>query len=163
VVGCGENVEIVEKKWRTKNNMLIGEFHYNIDQKGRLMIPAKFRQRFGLEAIITRGIDKCLFVFPKDEWEKVVDKLLKLPLSQANSRAFTRLMLAGAHQMEIDNQGRILIPENLRKYAEISKKVVVLGLYSRLEIWDEKIWEEYKKNSESQSEEIAEKLSELGI
>lgn len=143
--------------------MLIGEFHYNIDQKGRLMIPSKFRQRFGLEAIVTRGIDKCLFIFPKDEWEKVVEKLLKLPLSQANSRAFTRLILAGAHQVEIDNQGRILIPENLRNYAEITKRVAIVGLYNRLEIWDERIWEEYKKESESQAQDIAEKLSELGI
>lgn len=143
--------------------MLIGEYRYNIDQKGRLMIPAKFRQIFGLEAIVTRGIDKCLFVFPKSEWEKVVEKLLKLPISQANSRAFTRLMLSGAHQVEIDSQGRILIPENLRKYAEITKRVVVVGLYSRLEIWDDKNWEKYKEESEKQAQEIAEKLSELGI
>jgi len=151
-----ENVEKLKK-------MLIGEYRYNIDAKGRLMIPAKFRQIFGLEAIVTRGIDKCLFVFPKAEWGKVVDKLLKLPISQANSRAFTRLILSGAHQVEIDNQGRVLIPENLRKYAEITKRVVIVGLYSRLEIWDEKNWEKYKEESEKQAQEIAEKLSELGI
>jgi MraZ protein len=152
-------VEIVENK----KTMLIGEFHYNIDQKGRLMIPAKFRQRFGLEAVVTRGLENCLFVFPKDEWEKVVEKILKLPLSQANSRAFARLMLSGAYESTIDNQGRILIPEYLRIYAKLSKKVVIVGLYSRIEIWDEKLWEEYKKESESQAQEIAEKLSDLGI
>ncbi len=143
--------------------MLIGEFRYNLDQKGRLMIPAKFRSEFGLEAIITKGLEKCLFIFPKDEWEKVVEKILKLPLSQANSRAFTRLMLAGAYESTIDHQGRILIPEYLRNYAELQKKVVIIGLYSRIEVWDEKLWEEYRKESEAQAQEIAEKISDLGI
>ncbi|GIW66772.1 MAG: transcriptional regulator MraZ [Candidatus Parcubacteria bacterium] len=143
--------------------MLIGEYRYNLDNKGRLMIPAKFRNRFGVEAIITRGLENCLFVFPRDEWEKVVDKILKLPLSQFNSRAFTRLMLAGAYESQIDNQGRILIPENLRNYASLDKKVVIVGLYSRIEIWDEEKWTEYAKQSEDQAQEIAEKLSELGI
>jgi MraZ protein len=143
--------------------MLIGEYHYNLDPKGRLMIPAKFRSRFGLEVIVTKGLENCLFVFPKDEWEKVAEKILKLPLSQANSRAFARLMLAGAYETTIDNQGRILIPEYLREYANLTKKVVIVGLYSRIEVWDEKSWEEYKKQSESQAQEIAEKLSDLGI
>lgn len=151
-------VEIVENI-----KMLIGEYHFNIDQKGRLMIPAKFRQRFGLSAIVTRGLENCLFVFPNDEWEKVVEKILKLPLSQSNSRAFARLMLSGAYETQIDNQGRILIPEYLRKYANLSKKVVIVGLYSRIEVWDENLWEEYKKESESNAKEIAEKLSDLGI
>lgn len=143
--------------------MLIGEYHYNLDPKGRLMIPAKFRHRFGLEAIITRGLENCLFVFPKDEWGKVADKILRLPLSQANSRAFARLMLAGAYESQLDNQGRILIPESLRKYAFLDKKVVIVGLYSRVEVWDEKNWTEYAKQSEEQAQEIAEKLGELGI
>jgi MraZ protein len=143
--------------------MLIGEFRYNIDQKGRLMIPAKFRQRFGLSAIVTRGLENCLFIFPNDEWEKVVEKILKLPLGQANSRAFARLMLAGAFESSIDNQGRILIPEYLRQYAKLTKKVVIVGLYSRIEVWDENLWSEYKKQSEEQAQEIAEKLSDLGI
>lgn len=143
--------------------MLIGEYHYNLDPKGRLMIPAKFRNRFGLEAIVTRGLENCLFIFPKDEWERVVDKILRLPLSQANSRAFARLMLAGAYESQLDNQGRILIPESLRKYAFLEKKVVIVGLYSRVEVWDEKKWSEYTKQSEEQAQEIAEKLGELGI
>ncbi|BCX15174.1 MAG: transcriptional regulator MraZ [Candidatus Parcubacteria bacterium] len=143
--------------------MLIGEFQYNIDQKGRLMIPAKFRHRFGIDAIITKGLETCLFIFPKDEWEKVVEKILKLPISQSNSRAFTRLMLAGAFESSIDNQGRILIPEFLRKYANLEKKVVIVGLYSRLEVWNEDEWRKYSKESESQAQEIAEKLGDLGI
>jgi MraZ protein len=143
--------------------MLIGEFKHNLDQKGRVSIPAKFRQKFAEGLILTRGIDQCVFGFPKPEWEKVVNKITNLPLSQANARAFARLMLSGAFEAEIDNQGRVLIPEVLRKYAHLEKKVVIVGMHNRIEIWDEKKWEEYKKQSEENSEEIAERLSDLGI
>jgi len=143
--------------------MLIGEFKHNLDQKGRVSIPAKFRQKFAEGLILTRGIDQCVFGFPKSEWEKVVNKITNLPLSQANARAFARLMLSGAFEAEIDNQGRVLIPEVLRKYAHLEKKVVIVGMHNRIEIWDDKKWEEYKKQSEENSEEIAERLSDLGI
>ncbi|MFZ8848516.1 MAG: division/cell wall cluster transcriptional repressor MraZ [Minisyncoccia bacterium] len=143
--------------------MLIGEFKHNLDQKGRVSIPAKFRQKFAEGLILTRGIDQCVFGFPKPEWEKVVNKITNLPLSQANARAFARLILSGAFEAEIDNQGRVLIPEVLRKYAHLEKKVVIVGMYNRVEIWDEKKWEEYKKQSEENSQEIAERLSDLGI
>jgi MraZ protein len=143
--------------------MLIGEFKHNLDQKGRVSIPAKFRQKFAEGLILTRGIDQCVFGFPKPEWEKVVNKITNLPLSQANARAFARLMLSGAFEAEIDNQGRVLIPEVLRKYAHLEKKVVIVGMHNRIEIWDEKKWEEYKKQSEENSQEIAERLSDLGI
>jgi MraZ protein len=143
--------------------MLIGEFKHNLDQKGRVSIPAKFRQKFAEGLILTRGIDQCVFGFPKPEWEKVVNKITNLPLSQANARAFARLMLSGAFEAEIDNQGRVLIPEVLRKYAHLEKKVVIVGMHNRIEIWDERKWEEYKKQSEENSEEIAERLSDLGI
>jgi len=143
--------------------MLIGEFKHNLDQKGRVSIPAKFRQKFVEGLILTRGIDQCIFGFSKSEWEKVVNKITNLPLSQSNARAFARLMLAGAFETEIDNQGRVLIPETLRKYANLEKRVVIVGVYNRIEIWDEKKWEEYKKQTEENSEEIAERLSDLGI
>ncbi len=143
--------------------MLIGEFKHNLDQKGRVSIPAKFRQKFAEGLILTRGIDQCVFGFPKPEWEKVVNKITNLPLSQANARAFARLMLSGAFEAEIDNQGRVLIPEVLRKYAHLEKRVVIVGMHNRIEIWDEKKWEEYKKQSEENSQEIAERLSDLGI
>jgi len=143
--------------------MLIGEFKHNLDQKGRVSIPAKFREKFAEGLILTRGIDQCVFGFPKPEWEKVVNKITNLPLSQANARAFARLMLSGAFEAEIDNQGRVLIPEVLRKYAHLEKKVVIVGMHNRIEIWDDKKWEEYKKQSEENSEEIAERLSDLGI
>ncbi|GIW66465.1 MAG: transcriptional regulator MraZ [Candidatus Parcubacteria bacterium] len=143
--------------------MLLGEFKHNLDNKGRVSIPAKFRNKFSDGIIITRGIDNCLFGFTKEEWGKVVNKLINLPISQSTARAFSRLMLSGAFETEIDSQGRVLIPETLRKYANLDKKVVIVGVYSRIEIWNEDKWESYKKQSEESSEEIAERLSDLGI
>jgi MraZ protein len=143
--------------------MFIGEYSYNIDQKARLAIPAKFRQTFAEGLVITRGIDKCLFVYSKVEWQKLAEKLMNLPLSQANSRAFARLMLAGAMDVELDQQGRVLVPDYLRDYADLKKKVVLAGLYNRLEIWDSENWRIYKERTERESGDIAEKLSELGI
>jgi MraZ protein len=143
--------------------MLLGEFKHNLDIKGRMAIPAKFRDKLEAGAIITRGIDNCLFVFANNEWEILAKKLVALPLAQANSRAFARLMLAGATDVELDSQGRILIPDYLRKYAGLSKSVVVAGLYNRIEVWDEAAWNTYKVKTESSSEEIAEQLGELGI
>jgi len=143
--------------------MLLGEFQHVLDQKGRVSIPAKFRSKFSDGIIITRGLDKCLFVFEPKEWELLVKKLMSLPLAQANSRAFVRLMLAGAVDLNIDVQGRALIPNYLREYAGLGKEVVVAGLYNRVEIWNKEKWAKYKAETEKSSEDIAEKLSELGI
>jgi len=143
--------------------MLLGEYQHNLDIKGRMAIPAKFRDKLNVGAIITRGIDNCLFVFANAEWDALAKKLIALPLAQANSRAFVRLMLSGASDVELDQQGRILIPDYLRKYAGLKKEVVVAGLYNRIEIWDDAAWTAYKTKTESSSEEIAEKLGELGI
>ncbi|PJA41625.1 cell division/cell wall cluster transcriptional repressor MraZ [Candidatus Wolfebacteria bacterium CG_4_9_14_3_um_filter_37_9] len=143
--------------------MFIGEFKHNLDLKGRLAVPIKFRQKLSGGAIVTRGLDKCLFVFSNKEWEVLAQKLIALPLAQANSRAFVRLMLAGAMDVELDKQGRILIPDYLRDYAGLKKETIVAGLYNRFEIWNSESWKEYKNKTESQSDEIAEKLSELGI
>ena len=143
--------------------MFIGEFQHNLDQKGRIAIPAKFRKDFEDGLIITRGIDKCLFIFSKNEWNKLAEKLSELPLAQANSRAFARLMFSGAVDENLDNQGRILIPDYLRNYASLKKQLVINGLFNRLEIWDKNIWQDYKNKTENSSEEIAERLSQLGI
>jgi MraZ protein len=143
--------------------MLLGEYRHSLDNKGRMAIPAKFRDKLTQGAIITRGIDNCLFVFAPAEWEVLAQKLIALPMVQANSRAFVRLMLAGAMDVALDNQGRILIPDYLRKYAGLKKETVVAGLYNRMEIWDETTWQSYKTKTESSSEEIAEQLGELGI
>lgn len=128
-----------------------------------MAIPAKFRASLQSGAIVTRGIDRCLFLFSNKDWEVLAQKLITLPLAQANSRAFSRLMLAGAMDVEIDTQGRILIPDYLRTYAGLNKTVVVTGLYNRIELWDAEQWKQYKAKTESASEEIAEKLGELGI
>lgn len=143
--------------------MFIGEYQHNIDDKGRMAIPAKFRNDLKKGAVVTKGLDSCLFVYPKDEWEKLANKLATLPISKANTRAFSRLMLAGAMDVDIDKQGRIVLPEYLRKYAGMAKKVVVAGLYNRIEVWDESKWNEYKNSMEEESGEIAEQLEGLEV
>lgn len=143
--------------------MILGEYKHTLDIKGRMAIPAKFRSKFSTGAIITRGLDKCLFIFAAQEWEVLVQKIVALPLAQSNARAFSRLMLAGATDAEIDGQGRILIPDYLRTYAGLKKQAVITGLYNRIEVWDADAWSQYKSKTESASDEIAEKLGELGI
>ncbi|MDD3191054.1 MAG: division/cell wall cluster transcriptional repressor MraZ [Candidatus Pacebacteria bacterium] len=143
--------------------MFIGEYNHNLDEKGRLAIPVKFREDLKGGAVVTKGLDGCLFLYSINEWRTLAEKLSHLPISQSNTRAFARLMLAGAMDVTLDKQGRVVIPDYLRKYVNLSKKVVVNGLYNRLEIWDEDIWEEYKKKTEADSGEIAEQLGEIGI
>lgn len=143
--------------------MFIGEYTISMDEKGRIAVPAKFRSSLVHQAVITRGLDQSLFIYPKSEWETIAAKLASLPLSQANSRAFARLMLAGAWDIEIDGQGRVIIPEYLRKFANLTKKVVAAGLYNRIELWDEEAWTNYKANTEKESTAIAEALGELGV
>lgn len=144
-------------------HMFIGEYSHSIDQKGRMAIPVKFRHDLKNGAVVTRGLDNCLFIYTKSEWAKVAEKYANLPIAQANSRAFSRLMLAGAMDVEMDAQGRIMLPEYLRDFASVKKNVVIAGLYSRLEIWDEEAWNKYKGQTEAESGAIAEKMSELGV
>ena len=143
--------------------MFIGEYTYSIDDKKRLAIPGKFRQTLGKKAIITRGLDNCLFLYPAREWEKLAKKLSQLPLAQADARGFARIMLAGAMEVNLDRLGRILIPDYLKKYASLQKKIVIAGLYNRIEIWDEKNWDLYKQKIEKEAGDIAERLKELGV
>jgi len=143
--------------------MFIGEYHHSIDDKGRLAIPMKFRGDLAKGAVVTRGLDTSLFLFPKEEWDKLAEKLAGLPLGQSNSRAFARLMLAGAMDVEVDKQGRVVLPEYLREYASLSKQVVVAGLYNRLEIWDAEKWQVYKTSVEQDVGGIAEQLGALGV
>ncbi|MFA5127927.1 MAG: division/cell wall cluster transcriptional repressor MraZ [Patescibacteria group bacterium] len=143
--------------------MFIGEYSHNLDEKGRLAIPVKFRNELVKGAVVTRGLDNCLFLYTKKEWEKLAEKLAALPISQANSRAFARLMLAGAMDVEMDKQGRAVLPEYLRQFAGLKKSVIVAGLYNRLEIWDETKWGEFKTKTEKESGEIAERMAELGV
>jgi MraZ protein len=142
--------------------MLIGEYKHTIDAKKRLSIPAKFRKEIGEKAVLTRGLDNSLFLFPMKEWEQLAERLSKLPFSQQDSRGFARLLLSGASEVEFDQLGRILVPDFLRNYASLKKTVVITGLFNRLEIWDEDNWKAYKENLEKNSDRIAEKLGELG-
>jgi MraZ protein len=143
--------------------MFIGEYKISMDAKGRLAVPVKFRNMLVTGAVLTRGLDNSLFLYPKAEWEAIAGKLAALPLAQANSRAFARLMLAGAWDVEIDKQGRMMVPDYLRQFGRLTKKVVAAGLYNRIEIWDEKTWEEYKAATEKESTAIAEALGDLGV
>ena len=143
--------------------MFIGEYRHTIDTKKRLAIPAKFRKDMGQKVALTRGLDSCLFIYPIKEWETLAQNLSKLPTGKSETRSFVRLMLAGALDIDIDALGRILLPDYLKTYAGLAKKVIIAGVYNRLEIWDEIKWNEYKSKAEQSSENIAEKLGDLGV
>ena len=143
--------------------MFIGEYCHTVDAKKRLAVPVKFRKDLGKKAVLTRGLDNCLYLYPMKEWEKLAKKLSELPISRSDSRAFARLMLAGAMDVSLDGLGRALVPDYLKKYAGLGKRVVLAGLYNRIEIWDEEKWEVYKKQTAEKAEDIAEKMNELGI
>lgn len=143
--------------------MFIGEYEHNIDPKKRLAMPSKFRTKLGKTVVVTRGLDKCLFVYPMSAWKELAQKLGTMPIGEASTRSFVRLMLAGATDITMDKQGRIVLPEYLREYAGIGKSVTVAGLYNRLEVWDQKKWSSYKKKAESNTDKVAQQLGELGI
>jgi len=143
--------------------MFIGEYNHNLDDKGRLAIPAKFRAILKKGAVVTKGLDNCLFLYSKEQFEKIAAKFAALPLSQTKARAFSRHMLAGAMDVDFDNQGRITLPEYLRQFANVKKGVIIAGLYNHLEIWDEAAWNIYKHELEKNSNAIAEELGDLGI
>jgi len=143
--------------------MFLGEYSHNIDNKNRLAVPVKFRADLKQGAVITRGLDNCLFMFTKKEWEKFVEKVSTLSLTQANARSFSRMMLMGAMEVKIDKLGRIVLPDFLKKFANLKKKVIVGGVFNRIEIWDEAKWEVYKKKSEANVEKTAEELFDMGM
>lgn len=143
--------------------MFIGEYNHNLDSKGRLAVPAKFRSLLKGGAVVTRGLDNCLFLYPKKQWAIEAQKIAGMPISQANARAFSRHMLAGAMDVDFDSQGRITLPDYLRKFAGLKKDTIIAGLYDKLEIWDQKAWEKYKVKTEKDSNMIAETLGELGV
>lgn len=143
--------------------MFIGEYSYTIDQKKRVAIPSKFRKALGKKAVLTRGLDNCLAVYPVEEWRKLTKKLEGLPNGQVDARGFARIMLAGAVDVGFDKLGRILIPEYLKNYASFKKSVAVLGLSNRIEIWDEDKWKDYKEKTEKEIGDMASRLQQLGI
>ena len=143
--------------------MFMGEFQHNIDIKGRIIVPAKFRDGLGERFVVTRGLDKCLFAYPMDEWKVLEEKLKKLPLTKKDARAFTRFFFSGALECEIDKQGRINIPQPLRNYASLEKECVIIGVSNRIELWASDSWNEYFDDSEESFAEIAENLMDFDI
>ncbi len=143
--------------------MFIGTYVHSIDDKGRIAVPMKFRDDLAHGAVVTRGLDASLFLLPLEEWGKLAEKLAGLPLGQASSRAFSRLMLAGAMEVKLDGQGRFIVPEYLRAYAALKKNVIVVGVNNRIELWDEEEWNAYATKTEDDAEAIAEQLGSLGI
>lgn len=150
------------KRPRT-HHMLIGEYTHSIDDKNRLSLPAKFRQEMGKKVFVTPGLDSCLFVFTHKEWQKIEEKLNQSSIGQSDSRGFNRRMFAGAVEAEVDSIGRILIPDFLRERANLKNKVAIIGVSSRVEIWNEKVWSEYNKVVEKQADTLAEKLGQIGV
>ncbi|MGF7058802.1 division/cell wall cluster transcriptional repressor MraZ [Brassicibacter mesophilus] len=143
--------------------MFIGEYQHSLDNKGRIIIPSKFREELGDTFIMTKGLDNCLFVYPKDEWKVLEDKLKLLPLTRKDARAFVRFFFAGATECELDKQGRILIPSNLREHSKLEKDAVIIGVSNRVEVWSKEQWDSYNDDDDLSYENIAEKMAELGI
>lgn len=138
--------------------MFMGEYQHNIDIKGRLIMPAKFRDSLGGSFVITRGLDKCLFAYSKNEWDKLEHKLQNLPLTKKDARSFTRFFFSGASECELDRQGRINIPSNLLQYADLEKETVIIGVSNRIEIWSKPEWEATFKEAEESFTDIAENM-----
>ncbi|MBU9712413.1 division/cell wall cluster transcriptional repressor MraZ [Evansella tamaricis] len=143
--------------------MFMGEYHHTIDEKGRMIIPAKFREELGSTFVVTRGMDKCLFVYPEKEWRQLEQKLKSLPFTKKDARAFTRFFFSGATECELDKQGRVNIAQTLRSYAILEKECVVIGVSNRVEIWSKGIWEEYFAESEDSFAEIAEGIVDFEL
>lgn len=141
--------------------MFLGEYRHSLDPKGRVNLPTKFRKDLSHGVVMTRGVDRCLFVYPQRTWERLAANLAKLPLTTQASRAFARLLLAGAMDAVPDRQGRVMLPEYLRRYAGIARHVVIAGVYDRLELWDAATWVAYTRRTEKRSEAIAETIGSI--
>jgi len=143
--------------------MFLGEYQHSLDLKGRITVPSKFREQLGEKFVATKGLDNCIFLYPMEEWKTIEEKLKSLPFTRADVRSFARFFFSGASELEIDRQGRTLIPLNLREYAAIDKELIIIGVGNRIEIWSADNWGQYTVNAESSYEEIAESLVDLGI
>lgn len=142
--------------------MFIGEYNHSVDAKNRISIPSKFREELDGKFIMTKGLDGCLYIYTMNEWKKLEQKLSSLPLTNKDARAFVRFFFSGASEIEIDKQGRALIPQNLKEYADVKKEIVSIGVSSRIEIWSKEKWNEYNE-SNIDYDSIAEEMSNLGI
>lgn len=143
--------------------MLMGEFHHSIDTKGRLIVPAKFREALNPSFVLTRGMDGCLFGYPQAEWQKLQEKLTALPLTKKSARTFSRMLLSGAAECELDKQGRINLPNNLIEHAALDKECVLIGVSNRIEIWSAARWQQYADDAEDDFDELSENLIDFGL
>jgi len=143
--------------------MFIGEYQHTTDEKGRLSVPVKFRADLANGCVLTRGLDGCLWLYTETEWQKIAEGVSQLPITQKNARSFSRFVLSGAMDLNLDRAGRVNIPKYLSEYAGIKSKVVVTGMHNRLEIWADEKWQDFKKEMEANSDEVAENLAELGF
>lgn len=138
--------------------MFLGEYQHSLDEKGRLIIPARLREALGPRFVMTKGLDQCLFAYPLEEWRMLGEKLKTLPFVKAEARAFMRFFFAGAAECEFDRQGRVLIPPALREYAGLEREVTILGVSTRVEIWSSRRWQEYSRKAQADYDAIAERL-----
>lgn len=143
--------------------MFIGEYQNSIDSKGRIIVPSKFRDQLGNKFILTKGLDNCLYIYPMEEWSRFEDKLGSLPVSNKDARAFVRYFFSSAVECEVDKQGRLTIPQNLREHAKIDKELVTIGVLSKIEIWSKQEWDNYNEGSNLGPDDIADKMAEFGI
>jgi len=143
--------------------MFLGEYVHTLDPKKRIAIPTRLRKDLGSAVVLTKGPDHCLFLFPQKTWEATTEKLSKLPIGQADTRNYVRFTMAGAMEQELDSLGRVLVPDNLKRYADLGSRVVIVGVFDRLEIWSESRWEELRKRTEENADHLAERLGELGV
>ena len=141
--------------------MFMGEYSHNIDAKGRMIVPSKFREQLGDEFVVTKGLDGCLFVYPNEEWQNIEEKFRNVPLTSKDARKFSRFFFAGATTCEVDKQGRILLPAVLREFAGLEKEVVSVGVLKRIEFWDKNRWQD--TNTYDDMDEVAEHMAELGL
>jgi len=143
--------------------MFLGEYQHSLDTKGRITIPAKIREQLGDKFVVTKGLENCIFLYPLKEWQTIENKLRTLPFTRADVRSFARFFFSGASELEIDKQGRTVIPASLREYALIDKDLIIIGVGSRAEIWAVENWEKYIEGAEASYEDIAASLVDLGI
>lgn len=143
--------------------MFIGEYQHTLDPKNRVIMPSKFREKLGDSFVMTKGLDNCLFIYSSEEWSRVEEKLKSLPMTSKDARAFVRFFFAGACECELDKQGRIVMPNNLKDYARIDKELVIIGVSTRIEIWSREEWNKFNNDANISYEDVAEKMSQLGI
>lgn len=143
--------------------MLIGEYNHTLDEKNRMSLPVRFRKELGKSIVLSPGLDNCLSVFTVKEWQKISEKLSDSSMIASDNRSFSRFMFGQATQVEVDKNGRILIPENLKNRSKLGSKVIVIGVQNRAEIWNENAWNDYKKVVEKEADQLADKLGQIGV